>query len=360
MSAVLRVGKGGSALAAGSELRCLVHIPHRHRNIQHPRVLPVRGPHRNQVFVVAVGVGGTFVVRCIPESQHPGLADAEVPAVGARQAPGEGGAGTFRVAGRVGPTEVLVILVNRAGVQSAHRRRFVDRCDCHGYVQRGGVKSIVLRPHRHQVLITVGPGRTLIVGRTPERQRARLADPEFISVWPSHRPGNTASLRVRGPVGVQARRPVVRLPQPGRGRARGGDGRRLVHGRYRDDDVQGTVGIPVVVGPHHHQIFVVPVRVRRPFIVRCIPEGQHPGLADEEVPAVGPRQAPAGYAVPLRICCEEARSRQFLVLLDRVAVPAGYRRPLIHVGDGNRHGKCGGVELVVLRLHQHVVYVVPA
>ena len=301
----------------------------------------------------------------IAEGQFPVLADVEIAPVRTRQAPGEGGAGTFRVAGRVGPTEVLVILVDRAGVQSAHRRRFVDRCDCHGYVQRGGVKSLVPRLHRHQVLITVGPGRTLIVGRTPERQRARLADPEFISVWPSHRPGNTSSLRVRGPVGVEARRPVLRLPQPG-GRGTGrGDGRRFIDRRYRHRLFKGAV-VPTVRRPHRHLVNVVPVGVGRAFVVRRVPEPQLTLFINDEVPSVRSRSAPEGNlgAGVLRVSGRVPGQNLHLVLVLRhtsgsTADPP-YLRSLVHVCHRHHHGKCGGVGLVVPRLHRDVIDVVPA
>ena len=151
--------------------------------------------------------------------------------------------------------------------------------------------------NRHVIdVVAAQVPRKLEVRRTvlTERELPPLIDGEESTVCTSHRPGNAASLRVRGPVGVQAGGPVLRLPQPGGRRARGGNGGRLVHRRYRHRNVTRAV-VPAIRDLYRKAIHVVPVGVGRSLIVGCGAESKLSLFAYAEVPAVGSRQPPGRH-----------------------------------------------------------------
>ena len=157
------------------------------------------------------GVGGTVVVGGVAEGQIPVLADQEVAAVPARQAPAGDGL-PLRVRRRVvGQGEGRVpVLLDGDGLLAGDHRSLVLVGDGDGHGKFPGFALGVPGLHRHQVLVAVGagPAGDVKVGRFPEGQDAPpvavSGDVEVILVQTVQMPGEAVPLRVGGPVGVEA------------------------------------------------------------------------------------------------------------------------------------------------------------
>ena len=138
-------------------------------------------------------------------------------------------------------------------------------------------------------VVPVGVGRPLIVGCGAESKLSLFAYAEVPAVSSREPPGRhhgQVSL-ANGRIGRQKTLEVFRPVKSGRT----GNLVQIIH-RHRDFKVPV---VPAVVSPHREGVYVVPVRVRRPLVVRGVPERQFAILIDAKVPAVRPRGAPPVY-----------------------------------------------------------------
>ena len=289
---VLPVAEG--RLGGGGYGGGLVHVLDGNGDFMVPVVPAVISPHREGVYVVPVRVRRPFVVRCVPERQFTILIDGKVAAVRPRGAPPVyGSARTLRVTARV-PGQHLVrapVLSGGHALIPCYLRPLVHvgngNCDSQGCGGNLSIRGL----HRHLVFVLAGPSRTLKVRRTGKFQGA-FFDDKVAAISPTWSPRNVSSLRVRGPEGVHRLGVVLTVGKGGV--AHRVDRRRFVLIRHRHRDFMVPV-VPAVISPHREGVYVVPVRVRRPFVVRCVPERQFTILIDGEVARVCTGQAPARY-----------------------------------------------------------------
>ena len=154
------------------------------------------------------------------------------------------------------------------------------------------------------------------------------------------------------------------MPQPGGGRARRGDGGRLVHRRYRNRLFKGAV-VPPVIRPHRHLVHVVPVRVGRAFVVRRVAESQLTLFVHDEVPAVPARGIPSGDlgAGVFRVNGHVPAQHLGLAVVFRHAARGtanpGNLRSLVHVRNGYGEGQTVGVAVFVDGHHRQFVVILP-
>ena len=137
--------------------------------------------------------------------------------------------------------------------------------------------------------------------------------------------------------------------------------RRLVHILDDDVDVQFRLGVVGIGRLDDHLVVVVPTGVRRALVVGRAGELQLPLEFMLKSPLSVPDKLQEKLVGPSGSRGNVLINRDDPVLVIVVGRIAQVNlRGLVHVCYRHRHGKCGGVGLVVPRLHRDVIDVVPA